>query len=53
VDVAGLQVFDTKPLVQAGKADAACCVASYEHSYPHCWRCKNRITGYKACRAGS
>jgi isoleucyl-tRNA synthetase len=48
-DVAGLQVFDAnKPLVQKLRADRRLLrVASYEHSYPHCWRCKNPLI-YKA-----
>ena len=48
-DVAGLQVFDAnKPLIQKLRADARLLrVASYEHSYPHCWRCKNPLI-YKA-----
>ena len=48
-DVAGLQVFDAnKPLVQKLRADARLLrVASHEHSYPHCWRCRNPLI-YKA-----
>ena len=48
-DVVGLQVFDAnKPLVQKLRADGRLLrVASYEHSYPHCWRCKNPLI-YKA-----
>jgi isoleucyl-tRNA synthetase len=48
-DVAGLHVFDAnKPLVQKLRADGRLFrVASYEHSYPHCWRCKNPLI-YKA-----
>ena len=48
-DVAGLQVFDAnKILVQKLRADGRLLrVASYEHSYPHCWRCKNPLI-YKA-----
>ncbi len=48
-EVAGLQVFDAnKPLVQKLRADARLLrVASYEHSYPHCWRCRNPLI-YKA-----
>jgi isoleucyl-tRNA synthetase len=48
-DVAGLQVFDAnKPLVQKLRADGRLLrVASYEHSYPHCWRCRNPLI-YKA-----
>ena len=48
-DVAGLQVFDAnRPLIQKLRADGRLLrVASYEHSYPHCWRCKNPLI-YKA-----
>ncbi|MGN6197294.1 isoleucine--tRNA ligase [Humibacter sp.] len=48
-DVAGLQVFDAnKPLTQALKAMGRLLrQASYEHSYPHCWRCRNPLI-YKA-----
>jgi isoleucyl-tRNA synthetase len=48
-DVAGLQVFDAnKPLTQKLRADGRLMrVASYEHSYPHCWRCRNPLI-YKA-----
>ena len=48
-EVAGLQVFDAnKPLVQKLRADGRLLrVASYEHSYPHCWRCRNPLI-YKA-----
>lgn len=48
-EVAGLQVFDAnKPLTQRLKADGRLLrVASYEHSYPHCWRCRNPLI-YKA-----
>jgi isoleucyl-tRNA synthetase len=48
-DVAGLQVFEAnKPLTQKLRADGRLFrVASYEHSYPHCWRCKNPLI-YKA-----
>ena len=48
-DVAGLQVFDAnKPLTQKLRADGRLLrVASYEHSYPHCWRCRNPLI-YKA-----
>jgi isoleucyl-tRNA synthetase len=47
--VAGLQVFDAnKPLVQRLRADGRLVrLASYEHSYPHCWRCRNPLI-YKA-----
>ncbi len=48
-EVAGLQVFDAnKPLTQKLRADGRLLrVASYEHSYPHCWRCRNPLI-YKA-----
>jgi isoleucyl-tRNA synthetase len=48
-DVAGLQVFEAnKPLIQKLRADGRLLrVASYEHSYPHCWRCRNPLI-YKA-----
>jgi isoleucyl-tRNA synthetase len=48
-DVAGLQVFEAnKPLTQKLRADGRLMrVASYEHSYPHCWRCRNPLI-YKA-----
>ncbi|MDO7882283.1 isoleucine--tRNA ligase [Salinibacterium soli] len=48
-DVAGLQVFEAnKPLTQKLRADGRLFrVASYEHSYPHCWRCRNPLI-YKA-----
>lgn len=47
--VGGLQVFDAnKPLTQQLRAmDRLLKVASYEHSYPHCWRCRNPLI-YKA-----
>ncbi len=48
-EVAGLQVFDAnKTLIQMLRTDARLLkVASYEHSYPHCWRCRNPLI-YKA-----
>ncbi|GAB3805437.1 isoleucine--tRNA ligase [Humibacter antri] len=48
-EVAGLQVFDAnKPLTHALKAMGRLLrQASYEHSYPHCWRCRNPLI-YKA-----
>jgi isoleucyl-tRNA synthetase len=48
-DVEGLQVFEAnKPLTQKLRADGRLLrVASYEHSYPHCWRCRNPLI-YKA-----
>lgn len=48
-DVAGLRVFEAnKPLTQLLKAQGRLFrQASYEHSYPHCWRCRNPLI-YKA-----
>ncbi len=48
-DVAGLQVFEAnRPLTQALKGMGRLLrQASYEHSYPHCWRCRNPLI-YKA-----
>ncbi|MGA1838650.1 isoleucine--tRNA ligase [Herbiconiux sp. 11R-BC] len=48
-EVAGLQVFDAnKPLTQLLKNEGRLFrQASYEHSYPHCWRCRNPLI-YKA-----
>jgi isoleucyl-tRNA synthetase len=48
-DVAGLQVFEAnKPLTQKLRAEGRLLqVKSYEHSYPHCWRCRNPLI-YKA-----
>ena len=48
-DVAGLHVFEAnKPLVAKLRADGRLLrLASYEHSYPHCWRCRNPLI-YKA-----
>ena len=48
-EVAGLQVFDAnKPLTRELKAMGRLLrQASYEHSYPHCWRCRNPLI-YKA-----
>jgi len=48
-DVAGLQVFEAnKPLTALLKAQGRLIrQASYEHSYPHCWRCRNPLI-YKA-----
>jgi len=47
--VAGLHVFEAnKPLTQLLRAEGRLLrVASYEHSYPHCWRCRNPLI-YKA-----
>ncbi|MEY4458242.1 MAG: hypothetical protein RIS25_835 [Actinomycetota bacterium] len=48
-EVAGLHVFDAnKPLTQLLKTDGRLLQQkSYEHSYPHCWRCRNPLI-YKA-----
>jgi len=48
-DIAGLQVFEAnKPLTQKLRAEGRLLqVKSYEHSYPHCWRCRNPLI-YKA-----
>ncbi|NQX27576.1 isoleucine--tRNA ligase [Microbacteriaceae bacterium VKM Ac-2854] len=48
-EVAGLQVFEAnKPLTQMLRAEHRLLrQASYEHSYPHCWRCRNPLI-YKA-----
>jgi len=48
-DVAGLLWSDAnKPLTQLLKAKGRLLrQASYEHSYPHCWRCRNPLI-YKA-----
>ncbi|WP_025155956.1 isoleucine--tRNA ligase [Leifsonia aquatica] len=48
-DVAGMQVFDAnKPLTKLLKDQGRLLrQASYEHSYPHCWRCRNPLI-YKA-----
>jgi isoleucyl-tRNA synthetase len=47
--VAGLQVFEAnKPLTALlREAGRLLQVRSYEHSYPHCWRCRNPLI-YKA-----
>ncbi|MGZ0211206.1 MAG: isoleucine--tRNA ligase [Actinomycetales bacterium] len=47
--VAGLQVFEAnKPLTKLLRDEGRLLkVASYEHSYPHCWRCRNPLI-YKA-----
>jgi len=44
-DIAGLQVFEAnKPITQHLKAEGRLVrQASYEHSYPHCWRCRNPL----------
>ncbi|MCX7522231.1 isoleucine--tRNA ligase [Microbacterium sp. STN6] len=48
-DVAGLQVFEAnKPLTRLLREKGRLLrQASYEHSYPHCWRCRNPLI-YKA-----
>ncbi len=47
--VEGLQVFDANPILikQLRAMGRLLKVASYEHSYPHCWRCRNPLI-YKA-----
>lgn len=47
--IAGLQVFEAnRPIIRTLKADGRLLrEASYEHSYPHCWRCRNPLI-YKA-----
>jgi len=48
-DVAGLQVFEANPVLikKLREEDRLLQVRSYEHSYPHCWRCRNPLI-YKA-----
>jgi len=48
-EVAGLQVFEANPLLikKLRDDDRLFQVKSYEHSYPHCWRCRNPLI-YKA-----
>ncbi len=48
-DVAGLQVFEANPLLikKLRDDDRLFQTKSYEHSYPHCWRCRNPLI-YKA-----
>jgi isoleucyl-tRNA synthetase len=48
-DVAGLQVFEAnKPLTKLLREQGRLLrQASYDHSYPHCWRCRNPLI-YKA-----
>ncbi|MCU1571943.1 MAG: Isoleucyl-tRNA synthetase [Micrococcaceae bacterium] len=43
--IAGLHVFDAnKPITQVLRAQGRLLrQASYEHSYPHCWRCRNPL----------
>ncbi|GAA1259640.1 isoleucine--tRNA ligase [Arthrobacter pascens] len=44
-DIVGLQVFEAnKPITQVLRAQGRMVrQASYEHSYPHCWRCRNPL----------
>ncbi|WP_416403205.1 isoleucine--tRNA ligase [Arthrobacter sp. LFS091] len=44
-EIVGLQVFEAnKPITQVLRADGRLVrQASYEHSYPHCWRCRNPL----------
>ncbi|KKM44552.1 isoleucine--tRNA ligase [Rathayibacter toxicus] len=44
-EVAGMHVFEAnKPLTQLLRAQHRLLrQASYEHSYPHCWRCRNPL----------
>lgn len=44
-DIAGLQAFEAnKPITQVLRAQGRLVrQASYEHSYPHCWRCRNPL----------
>ena len=44
-DVAGMQVFDAnKPLTKlVGAQGRLLQQRSYDHSYPHCWRCRNPL----------
>jgi len=48
-DFAGLQVFDANsPIIRRLREDGRLLrQASYVHSYPHCWRCRNPLI-YKA-----
>jgi isoleucyl-tRNA synthetase len=48
-EVAGLQVFEANPLLikKLRDDDRLFQTKSYEHSYPHCWRCRNPLI-YKA-----
>lgn len=43
--IVGLQVFEAnKPITQVLRAQGRLVrQASYEHSYPHCWRCRNPL----------
>ncbi|NKX50499.1 class I tRNA ligase family protein, partial [Arthrobacter deserti] len=44
-EIAGLQVFEAnKPIPRVPKAGGRLLrQASYEHSYPHCWRCRTPL----------
>lgn len=44
-DIAGLEVFEAnKPLTKRLRDEGRLLrVASYEHSYPHCWRCRTPL----------
>ncbi len=44
-EIVGLQVFEAnKPITQVLRAQGRLVrQASYEHSYPHCWRCRNPL----------
>ncbi|GAB3541353.1 isoleucine--tRNA ligase [Arthrobacter tecti] len=44
-DIVGLQVFDANKTITRVLRDAGRLVrqASYVHSYPHCWRCRNPL----------
>ncbi|WP_026530769.1 isoleucine--tRNA ligase [Haematomicrobium sanguinis] len=48
-EIVGLQVFDANRPIIRNLRDAGRLVreASYEHSYPHCWRCRRPLI-YKA-----
>jgi isoleucyl-tRNA synthetase len=48
-EVAGLHVFEANPVLvkKLRDDDRLLQVKSYEHSYPHCWRCRNPLI-YKA-----
>ena len=48
-EIAGLQVFEAnRPLIRALRAKGRLLrEASYEHAYPHCWRCRRPLI-YKA-----
>ena len=43
--VAGLKVFEANPVVQQALLDAGRLwhASKFEHSYPHCWRCHQRV----------